>query len=120
MFLLTAEAGYGTGGLGQCSLSSWCLQHTRACVEGTEGHVLSELAACCGLQLACGVSRRALQQHLNDIIAASLMSCLFVVLLVSLLLQLQGSVLNALRAVLRREGVGGLYRGIGAVAWGAG
>jgi solute carrier family 25 iron transporter 28/37 len=30
------------------------------------------------------------------------------------------SVVRALRAVLRREGVGGLYRGVGAVAWGAG
>jgi solute carrier family 25 iron transporter 28/37 len=34
--------------------------------------------------------------------------------------QLHGSVINALRAVLRREGVGGLYRGVGAVIWGAG
>jgi hypothetical protein len=34
--------------------------------------------------------------------------------------QLHGSVLHALRAVLRREGVGGLYRGVGAVVWGAG
>eukprot|EP00879_Flechtneria_rotunda_P018405 GHRR01019307.1.p1 GENE.GHRR01019307.1~~GHRR01019307.1.p1 ORF type:complete len:291 (+),score=94.23 GHRR01019307.1:733-1605(+) len=31
-----------------------------------------------------------------------------------------GSVIQALRAVLRREGVAGLYRGVGAVAWGAG
>jgi solute carrier family 25 (mitochondrial iron transporter), member 28/37 len=30
------------------------------------------------------------------------------------------SVSRALRAVLRREGVSGLYRGVGAVAWGAG
>ncbi|KAF8055036.1 SPAC8C9.12c [Scenedesmus sp. PABB004] len=34
--------------------------------------------------------------------------------------RLHGSVINALRAVLRREGVAGLYRGVGAVAAGAG
>ncbi|KAI8476027.1 MAG: mitochondrial carrier domain-containing protein [Monoraphidium minutum] len=34
--------------------------------------------------------------------------------------RLHSSTLQALRAVLRREGVGGLYRGVGAVAWGAG
>jgi hypothetical protein len=27
---------------------------------------------------------------------------------------------TALRAVIKREGVAGLYRGVGAVAWGAG
>jgi hypothetical protein len=41
-------------------------------------------------------------------------------LLLLLLLQLHGSVVRALRAVVRREGVAGLYRGVGAVAWGAG
>ncbi|KAF6253349.1 mitochondrial carrier domain-containing protein [Scenedesmus sp. NREL 46B-D3] len=34
--------------------------------------------------------------------------------------RLHGSVVRALRAVVRREGVAGLYRGVGAVAWGAG
>jgi hypothetical protein len=42
--------------------------------------------------------------------AAGVVSCL----------QLHGSVVRALRAVVRREGVAGLYRGVGAVAWGAG
>lgn len=34
--------------------------------------------------------------------------------------RLHGSVSNALRAVMRREGISGLYRGVGAVVWGAG
>jgi hypothetical protein len=41
-------------------------------------------------------------------------------LLPSCHLQLHGSMSRALSAVLRREGVSGLYRGVGAVAWGAG
>lgn len=64
------------------------------------------------------MTKRTPEQHVRDILATLLTSsACFPILLV---LQLQGSVLNALRAVLRREGIGGLYRGIGAVAWGAG